>query len=205
MTDNRRNIHSIAAFIEEYYPEYWNKSVSYPANKCACIRKVKEEWGILGNFGSTPLDIDGVVFDNSERLFQTMKFCDAEVVRDMFRCRGGLPIKNKSKSYETKGFRRDDWGSYFIDALKFCLMKKYEQSEDFRNELERSKGLFIVEDETARRKGKGPDAYGVVLVGDNYEGYNLLGILLMELRDNGSLEYKLPDDALDFIKALKDI
>jgi hypothetical protein len=39
--------------------------------------------------------------------------------------------------------------------------------------------------------------------GENFYGGNLLGRLLMELRDNGKLEYTLPDDALDFIKALK--
>lgn len=37
----------------------------------------------------------------------------------------------------------------------------------------------------------------------SYVGPNLLGRLLMELRDNGKLEYNLPDDALDFIEILK--
>ena len=39
--------------------------------------------------------------------------------------------------------------------------------------------------------------------GGNLVGPNLLGRLLMELRDNGKLEYKLPEDALDFIGYLK--
>ena len=88
-----------------------------------------------------------------------------------------------------------------MDALKFALVTKYEQSKDFRNELERSKGLYIVEDETGRRKEA--DAYGAVLVGDEMIGPSLLGQFLMELRDTGKLDYTLPADALDFIEHLK--
>lgn len=36
-----------------------------------------------------------------------------------------------------------------------------------------------------------------------YVGSNLLGRLLMELRDKGKLEYHLPDDIFDFISNLK--
>lgn len=85
-----------------------------------------------------------------------------------------------------------------LDAMKFCLMKKYEQCARFREALERSKGYYIVEDQTLFPK-KEPDTWGVKLIGDNYEGSNLLGRLLMELRDNNHLEYALPTDALNFI------
>jgi predicted NAD-dependent protein-ADP-ribosyltransferase YbiA (DUF1768 family) len=86
--------------------------------------------------------------------------------------------------------------------MKFCLTKKFEQSEDFRKELERSIGKYIVEDQTSFPK-KTPDTWGVKQQGDNYIGPNLLGRLLMELRDNGKLEYNLPPDALEFLKYLK--
>jgi predicted NAD-dependent protein-ADP-ribosyltransferase YbiA (DUF1768 family) len=100
---------------------------------------------------------------------------------------------------------RDDWGEMVVDAMKFCLQTKYEQCEAFRKELERSKGLFIVEDETARnaRKHKDADSWGVNLVGNEYVGPSLLGRLLMELRDTGKLEYQLPDDAFEFLLYLK--
>jgi predicted NAD-dependent protein-ADP-ribosyltransferase YbiA (DUF1768 family) len=101
-----------------------------------------------------------------------------------------------------KTHRREDWGQMIIDAMKYCLTQKYEQSEEFRHELERSEGKFIVEDQTDFTKKK-PDAWGVKLQGDNYVGPNLLGCLLMELRDNGKLDYRLPSDALAFINHLK--
>ena len=99
-----------------------------------------------------------------------------------------------------KEYRREDWPQMIIDALKFCLQKKHEQCEEFRKELERSKGLFIVEDETGRRS----TSYGAKLNKEGlYEGSNLLGRILMELRDTGKLEYHLPDDALMFLLYLK--
>ncbi len=39
-------------------------------------------------------------------------------------------------------------------------MLKYEQCEPFRNELERSRDMFIVEDETARCRGREADTWG---------------------------------------------
>ena len=89
-----------------------------------------------------------------------------------------------------------------IDAMKFCLTIKYEQSEEFRKELERSKGKIIVEDQTSFTK-KNPDAWGVKQQGDNFVGPNLLGRLLMELRDTGKLEYNLPKNAFHFLNYLK--
>jgi predicted NAD-dependent protein-ADP-ribosyltransferase YbiA (DUF1768 family) len=89
-----------------------------------------------------------------------------------------------------------------IDAMKFCLVTKYEQSEEFRCKLESTRGLFIVEDQTTMRKNY-PDAWGVKPSGTNFSGPNLLGRLLMELRDTGTLSYTLPTDALSFLEHLK--
>ena len=85
-----------------------------------------------------------------------------------------------------------------VDAMKFCLMQKYQQSEPFRKELERSKGLFIVEQQVNPRRPAG--AYSAKLSDDGktWAGPNIMGRLLMELRDNRKLEYKLPADAVSF-------
>ena len=93
-----------------------------------------------------------------------------------------------------------------LDALKFALMRKYEQCELFRTELERSRGRFIVEDQTTFPKAQ-PDCWGVKPAGDgvNFSGPNVLGRLLMELRDRGELKYRLPDDALGYITILKKV
>lgn len=195
--------------IKQYYPQY-SDIQRYPADQCACIRKTKEEWGILGNFYQAPIVVEGVTIDCTERLFHLMKFratADAkEGIKSEYTVKAGMNIKMHMKPIyrQHPEWIRNDWGEMVVDAMKFCLQTKYEQCEAFRKELERSKGLFIVEDETARnaRKHKDADSWGVNLVGNEYVGPNLLGRLLMELRDTGKLDYTLPFDALSFINYL---
>lgn len=199
------SFYSISEYIKEFYPQYYGYA-TYPKSECVTIHKVDGEWGIFCNFAPTPIIIDGVVFKSSEHLFQMMKFKDPSVITNIMngvtnngkKC---FQIKKTVKSYE-KEFRRDDWGSIIVDAMRFCLQKKYEQCATFRAKLEESKGLYIVEDQTTMPK-KNPDAWGVKPDGDNFTGPNLLGRLLMELRDNSKFEYRLPSDVLDFIEILK--
>lgn len=190
------NFYSIAPFIQEFYPQYYSIE-TYPVADCVAIRKVKEPWGIFGNFAPTPIIISNVSFKTSEQLFQLMKFKDAEPVLAVYQANNPKMI---AKHWE-KTHRREDWGQMIVDAMKFCLGLKYEQSEEYRQELERSKGKYIVEDQTSFPK-KTPDTWGVKQQGDNFVGPNLLGRLLMELRDNGKLDYRLPDDAFTFLQHL---
>lgn len=199
------NFYSIAPFIQEYYPNYWGVH-SYDADKCIRIHKVQEQWGIFCNFAKTALTVNGYTFASSEQLFQLMKFKDILVIRNILNgitCGGKKchEVKKTVKSYE-KEYRREDWGCMIIDAMKFCLQTKYNQCEEFRNKLKESDGYYIVEDQTSFPK-KCPDAWGVKLREGEYVGPNLLGRLLMELRDSGRLEYSLPDDALEFIEGIR--
>lgn len=183
-------------FIKEYYPEWYGIS-TYPADKTAAFCKVADEWGILGNFAPTPIVVDGVPFNCTEKLFQVMKFSDA-ASRGIIYAQKGQPIKMMARHQEKVGVVREDWGRIFIDAMKFCLMQKYTQSEAFRKELERSKGLFIVERQANPRRPAGAYSARLNEDGQTWTGPNIMGRLLMELRDKGALEYNLPPDAMDF-------
>lgn len=186
----------VRQIIDTHYPHYaWYGR--WPASECAAFNTVAGEWGIFGNFSPTPLTIEGVEFCCAEQLFQMMKFHHPEALRDIYAAKGQA-IKMKAKKWG-KTHLREDWPQMLVDALKFCLMKKYEQSAAFREALTRSQGLHIVEDETTRRS----TSYGMQRQGDDFVGANLLGRLLTELRDNGTLEYHLPEDALQFIERLK--
>lgn len=191
------SFYSVDGFIKEFYPQYWGYK-EYPEDKVARIHKVKEQWGILGNFGNTPITVNGLTFKSSEQLFQCMKFRDVEPLMAVYKSpQSKYPAKHWEKTH-----RREDWGQIFLDCLKYCLVQKYEQSEEFRDTLKDTEGLFIIEDQTGFSK-KNPDAYGVKLRDGKYVGPNLLGQFLMELRDMGTLHYQLPDDALDFIETIK--
>ena len=187
--------------IRDNYPEY-HSIERYPAAETVCIRKTKDEWGILGNFAKAPIVVNGITFDCTERLFHIMKMRPeaTEGIKEMLEVPTGMRMKMHMKHiYKAHPeWLHDHWPSMIVDAMKFCLVQKYEQCEVFCKELERSKGKFIVEDETARKKGRDADSWGAVLRGDEYVGPNLLGRLLMELRDKGTLNYTLPSDALVF-------
>lgn len=196
----------LAPLIKEFYPEYysWNE---YPLDKCIPIRGVKEQWGILGNFAPTPLIVKGVLFSNSEQLFQMMKFSDKETLLSIYQSKG-LPLKWAAKKGEKNGLRRKDWGQIIIDVMKFCLQTKYEQSEEFRHVLNETIGFSIVEDQTKLKTTKSgnlkdADTWGVVRKGELFVGSNLLGRLLMELRENSKLEYYLPNDIFKFISIIR--
>jgi predicted NAD-dependent protein-ADP-ribosyltransferase YbiA (DUF1768 family) len=180
--------------IREYYPEYTNIE-RYPAAETVCVRGTHDEWGVLGNFAITPMVVNGVAYDCTERLFHIMKFKpeSAEGIKEMMGVPSGLKIKMRFKRIykEHPEWFHNHWPSMVVDAMRFCLAQKYEQSEAFRKELERSKGKYIVEDETLRKKGRDADSWGVVLKGGEYVGPNLLGRLLMELRDKGALVYSI--------------
>lgn len=187
----------IREFIERNYPEYYSIE-RYPKERTAPFCSVDQSWGLFSNFGRTPLVVDGVRFDCTEKLFQVMKFTDAASRKAVYAAKGQT-IKMKAKHFEKVGTVRPDWGEIIVDAMKFCLMEKYRQSEAFREELARSRGLYIVEDQATFQK-KSPNTWGVKPSEDGKEfvGPNLMGRLLMELRDNGKLDYTLPEDAPSF-------
>lgn len=186
----------LEGFIKEFYPE-WYGIQTYPADKTVAFCKVADEWGVLGNFAATPVVVGGVTFDCTEKLFQVMKFTDTESRKIVYSVKGQT-IKMKAKHQEKVGVIREDWGRSFIDAMKFCLVQKYQQSETFRTELERSKGFYIVEQQVNLKRPAG--AYSAKLSDDSktWAGPNIMGRLLMELRDKGTLEYDLPDDVINF-------
>lgn len=194
------NKHSVYPFIKKFYPEY-DGIQRYPAAECAVFCSTHAEWGILSNMAASPIAIDKVTFKSAEHLFQMMKFNDPEYVMNVWNGitahnRKSHNIKMTAKSYEPD-HRREDWGSMFVDALRFAMQKKYEQCEAFCQELERSKGKYIVEQQA--NPNKPADTWSAKLEGEEWVGSNLTGRLLMELRDEGHLEYTLPSDALAFI------
>lgn len=186
----------VRELIEKHYPEYYGW-YDYPADRTVAFCKADGEWGILGNFGQTPLVVDGVPFHSAEVLFQVMKFSDPGARKAVY-AQKGQHAKMTAKHFEKTVGPRADWGEILIDALKFCIMNKYVQSEAFRSELARTDDRFIVEVQSNHKKPA--DSYCAKLSpdGKTWSGPNLMGRLLMELRDKGKLEYDLPEDAMRF-------
>ena len=190
----------VAPFIKEFYPQYFSIE-RYPADRCAPFCKTDREWGIFSNFGDTPIEVNGITFSCAEKLFQCLKFEDSEVIKDIYK-ETGQSIKMKAKHWVKEGKERSDWGKHIVDVMKFCLDLKYDQVPKFRETLEKSKGLFIVEDQTTF-PAKDADTWGVKLRDDEYIGPNLMGRLLMELRDNGKFNVTIPEEYIVNLSLLK--
>lgn len=188
----------IFQFILEFYPEYVGDQ-EYPISESVFFQKKTDDHWILSNMCACPLTVNGVPFKSSEHLFQTMKFATEESIQAVYRSNSP---KMTAKHYQKLGgHRREDWGAMIIDAMKYCLQLKYEQCPDFREELERTKGKYIVElqDRKSDKDASRPNGWGVKTRGDMYVGPNIMGRLLMELRDEGKLEYRMKMEALGIL------
>ncbi|MCI6427641.1 MAG: NADAR family protein [Rikenellaceae bacterium] len=196
----RKSSTSVAEGIQKYYSQYWGDQV-YPIAQSVFFHKKTDEHWILSNMASCPLEVEGIPFKSSEHLFQTLKFATPKSIIAVYQSNNA---KMTAKHYQNLGgHRREDWEQVLVDVMKFCLQQKYEQCPEFRTELERTKGYHIVELQDAKndKDTSRANAWGVKTKGENYEGPNLMGRLLMELRD-GTMEYKLPDDWNKFLLLL---
>ena len=183
---------SIAEAIRKYYPEYWGDQV-YPIAQSVFFHKKTDNHWILSNMSSCSLEVEGIPFKSSEHLFQTLKFATPGSITAVYQSNNA---KMTAKHYQKLGgHRREDWEQILVDVMKFCLQQKYEQCPEFGQELKRTKGYHIVELQDAKndKELSRANAWGVKSKGQNYVGPNLMGRLLMELRD-GKMEYKLPED-----------
>ena len=171
-----------------HYPEYDNIQ-RYPVEQTVGFTSTAAEWGLLSNFAKTPMVVGGVEFVCVEQMFHYIRLNSETERAEYLKVSPGMALKMKAKAFAKRGVERSDWRDIAVDVMRFCLNCKYEQSEAFRNELKRSKGMNIVEDESNRRKK--PDSWGAVLdaTTNEYYGKNIMGRLLMELREKGVLVY----------------
>lgn len=71
------------------------------------------------------------------------------------------------------------WNSeHLFHVVKFCLQLKYEQSLEFRNELDSTNGSYIVElqDDKTDTVSSWPNGWGVKTKGEKYVDPNIMGI-----------------------------
>lgn len=171
-----------------YYPEY-DIVERYPAEQTIGFTSTTAKWGILSNFAKTPMVVNGIEFACVEQLFHYIRLNNEEERTEYLKLIPNLGLKMKAKAFEKRGIERADWKGIAVDVMRFCLNHKYQSSEEFRRALADSGSKYIVEDESNRKKK--PDSWGAVLdsATNEYYGKNIMGRLLMELREKRVLEY----------------
>jgi len=134
--------------------------------------KVLDKWGEFSNFYRREIVIDGRAWKSSEHYFQAMKFTDPQWIDH---------IANQPRPREAadEGRRKDlplrpDWEQVKDDMMRKAIHAKFTQHMDLMQILLRTGNEKIVEDSPT-------DSYWGW--GADQQGKNMLGILLMELRD----------------------
>jgi ribA/ribD-fused uncharacterized protein len=172
----------------------------YRRQEVAAFRKTGEAFGGLSNMApGFPIQLLGQRVRTAEALYQACRFPHLPQVQRMILDEiSPMTAKMRSKPY--RGQSRPDWDNVRVPIMKWCLrMKLASNWTKFSSLLLETGTLPIVED------SRKDDFWGAKPVADDMlEGRNVLGRLLMELReklnsDPNSLRYVRPVPVVDFL------
>jgi ribA/ribD-fused uncharacterized protein len=167
----------------------------YDANKAVVFRKTNEPFGGLSNMApGFPLNVNSVLIRTSEALYQACRFPHmSEVQRLIIDQASPMTAKMKSKPFRTES--RSDWNQIRVDVMRWCLRVKLVLNwESFRLLLLETGSSDIVEDSAK------DDFWGAIRTdNDVLQGRNILGRLLMELREH----LKADEAKFDQVEPLK--
>ena len=152
----------------------------YERSESIVFLKTNEEFGGLSNMaGGFPLFVNGQKILTSEALDQACRFPHLpDVQRLIIAQTSPMTAKMRSKPYRSDS--RPDWLRTRVRIMRWCLRAKLLQNWDnFSKLLLKTKSLPIVEQSSKDRFwGASPSEH------HNLVGANVLGRLLMELRED---------------------
>lgn len=134
---------------------------------------VDEPFGFLSNFSEHPIFMNGVIWPTVEHYYQGQKFTDSKY-QECIRMEVS-PVSAKELSHKLKDHHRSDWKQFKVEIMRQALNAKFSQHPDLKNELLGTGKLKIVE------KADNDEFWGNGKAG---AGVNMLGLLLMEIRES---------------------
>lgn len=175
------------------------------SDECISFRKTTEEYGGLSNMASGyPIVVNGIYIKSSEALYQALKFphlpnaqkeiiAEYDKIKNPEGAKSPMGAKMKSKKYNSK--IREDWDQIKIIVMRWVLRVKLIQNQETFGKL-----LLETGSKTIVEESKKDDFWGAKLDNNEFKGMNILGRLLMELRE---LYKQYPLDSIEPLK-LKD-
>lgn len=152
---------------------------TYYREQVVVFRKTKEAFGGLSNMAAGfPLLINNICIKTSEALYQACRFPHLpDVQRVIIQQNSPMSAKMKGKPYRKE--TRADWDDVRITIMRWCLRVKLAQNwKEFGQLLDLTGDLPIVEE------SKKDAFWGAKPINEEQlQGYNILGRLLMELRE----------------------
>ncbi len=142
--------------------------------------KVALPFGCLGNMSPDPVTYRGKRFRTAEALFQSLRFEDEEVVEAIRSAHSPMTAKMIAKKHKSKMTILPQ-GEQDLENMRLVLRLKVEQNPEMRRILLATRDEQILEDCTNRNRGSA-QFWGAALVDGEWQGYNWLGRLWMEMR-----------------------
>lgn len=138
------------------------------------------------NFYPAPIKLDGKIWPTTEHYFQAMKFLDLSC-QELIRRQPSPGQAAKLGRSRTLPLRKD-WESVKDNVMRKALEAKFTQHPDLKKELLETGDAKLIEDSPV-------DWYWGW--GSDHKGKNMLGKLLMELREklNSKNTYSNSDDS----------
>jgi ribA/ribD-fused uncharacterized protein len=176
---------------------------TYQRAEVVVVYKTKESFGGLSNMASGfPLRVNGVRILTSEALYQACRFPHLpDVQKEIIGQHSPMTAKMKSKPHRKNS--RPDWDVVRTRVMRWCLRVKLAQHYGEFGRL-----LLATKDRPIVEQSRKDDYWGAKVVGiadDTLIGQNVLGRLLMELREllkgdtDGALKVVFPLNIPDFL------
>ena len=140
---------------------------------------------------TTAFEVDGVIYKTAEHWMMAEKarlFRDAQIIDEIINC--NHPMEAKQLGRKVKNFNPGVWDQHKYEIVKQGNIHKFSQHTDLKNYLLNTKNRVIVEASLRDR------IWGIGMGQDNekaqnpnlWNGQNLLGFALMEVRDELKLK-----------------
>lgn len=141
------------------------------------MRKIKfyrsgDDFGWMSNFARFPIELDGKDWPTSEHYYQAQKFTDPELQEQVRQASG--PGEAARIGRDPNNPLRPDWDQVKDDVMRKVVKAKFVQHKELAYELVATKDAELIE----HTKN---DAYWAD--GGNGKGKNVLGVILMEVRE----------------------
>lgn len=149
--------------------------------------KIAGEWGRFSNMHYGALFVNETLIPSVEALYQSCKYpLYPNIQKEILSQDNAMKAKSISRQYIR--YQRQDWEDVKYQIMRWCLMVKLIQEwDDLAPLLLKTKGFPIVE------YSKKDAIWGAMPFGnDKLKGKNILGRLLMDIRDKYILTNKKP-------------
>lgn len=159
---------------------------TYIKSESVVVYKTTDQWGGLSNMASGfPLQVNKVKILTSEALYQACRFPHLpDVQKEIIGQHSPMIAKIKTKPYRQNS--REDWEDVRYKIMRWCLRVKLAQHYESFGEL-----LLSTNDKPIVELSRKDDYWGAKsqVNNDVLVGENVLGRLLMELREKLKMDY----------------